>query len=316
MSKVKMQAGYGVKASAASRSKTGSITKASTSSTRVAKRAILPALIAGLMPNLALAEESGKHIEEVLVTTERRVQSLQDVSGTVQAFNAKDLTDLGVSTDFKNLQNVVTGLHISNQEGKLEVFLRGIGSSDSDFASDPSVATHYNGIYLPRPRSIGPMFFDVERVEVNKGPQGTLRGRNATGGTINIISKRPEMDELKGDVTLGLGSYDQQHGEATLNIPVNDSLAFRVAAFSETRDSYMTNAMADLDVDTSGLDGQAKRLEDSLNGNIEAPGAIDNQALRVSALIEPNDKFSAYLMADRVWQGGSSVPAAFSGRSS
>src|SRR5688572_21809461 len=95
---------------------------------------------------------------EVIVTTERHKQDLQNVAATVQTFDAEQLEKLGVNTDFRNLQVVVPGLQITNQEGKLEVFLRGIGSTDSDFSSDPSVATHYNGVYLPRPRSIGPMF--------------------------------------------------------------------------------------------------------------------------------------------------------------
>jgi iron complex outermembrane receptor protein len=139
-------------------------------------------------------------VETIIVTTDRRMKSIQDVSATVQAFDAEDLSQLAVNNEFKNLQNIVSGLHIARQEGKFEVFIRGIGSSDSDFSSDPSVATHYNGVYLPRPRSIGPMFFDIERVEVNKGPQGTVRGRNATGGLINFISNRPEFDEFYGSL--------------------------------------------------------------------------------------------------------------------
>ncbi len=293
--------------------------KATTNRT-VFKQAILPLAITALSGSGALHAQEQKatnerFIEEVIVTTERRTQSLQDVAGTVQAFSTEDLTALGVGSDFKNLQNIVTGLHIANQEGKLEVFLRGIGSSDSDFASDPSVATHYNGVYLPRPRSIGPMFFDVERVEVNKGPQGTLRGRNATGGTINIISKRPDYDGISGDITAGVGSYKQRHLEGAINLPVNDTLAFRVAGYSETRDSYMDNAFSKLDVDLDGLAGQGSRLADAFGGDIETPGSMDDQALRVSALYEPNDVFSMFILADKVWQNGSSVPGSFAGRS-
>ena len=276
---------------------------------------LAPAFASTFSPN-AIAQ-GDERLEEVIVTTERRALNLQDVAGTVQSLSADDLSELGVNTDFKNLQNVVTGLHIANQEGKLEVFLRGIGSSDSDFASDPSVATHYNNVYLPRPRSIGPMFFDVERVEVNKGPQGTLRGRNATGGTINILSKKPDFDSIGGGVTLGVGKFNQRHFEGVLNLPVSDTLAFRAAVYKEERDPYMTNAFNgsdNLEDLSAGLQGNQTRLEDATGGSFEAPGSLDDQAIRLSALYEPNDKFSLYVLADAVEQRGSSVPGAFTGR--
>ncbi len=253
--------------------------------------------------------------EEVIVTVERREQSIQDVAATVQSFSADELETFGVNSDFRNLQNAVTGLHISNQEGKLEVFLRGVGNSDSDFASDPSVAIHYNGVYLPRPRAIGPMFFDVERVEVNKGPQGTLRGRNATGGTINIISKRPVFDDgISGDVTVGVGSYNQRHVEGALNLPVSNTLAFRAAVYSEERDPYMKNAFTGSESALDLLDGGADRIRDAFGGNIDAPGALDDQAIRLSAQWNPTDAFSAFVLADYVRQRGSGSPGAFSGR--
>lgn len=253
-------------------------------------------------------------LEEVIVTASRREESLQEYVGTLQAFTGEELTAMNVSNDFRTLQYAVTGLNISNQEGKMEVYLRGIGSSDSDFASDPAIATHYNGIYLPRPRSIGPMFFDVERVEVHKGPQGTLRGRNAVGGTINVISKRPDFDGFSGEAKLGIGEYDFREAEAVLNFGVNEDLAFRLAARWEERDPYMKNALADSVADTGGLDGQSIRVQDSLNGNLDGPGAIDDKALRLSMLWEPGENFSAYVLADYVEQNGSSIPGAFTGR--
>jgi len=260
--------------------------------------------------------EAGEELllEEVIVTASRREETLQEYAGTIQAFSGQALESMNVTNDFRTLQYAVTGLNITNQEGKLEVYLRGIGSSDSDFASDPAIATHYNGIYLPRPRSIGPMFFDVERVEVHKGPQGTLRGRNAVGGTINIISKRPDFDGFSGEVKLGLGDYDFTEAEAILNIPVTDDLAFRLAARWEQRDPYMENAAADSIADSGGLAGQGIRIQDSLNGNLEAPGSIDDEAFRLSMLWEPGDRFSMYVLADYVKQNGTSIPGAFTGR--
>jgi iron complex outermembrane receptor protein len=282
----------------------------------------LPRLLAAsifAMPVTALGQSAGTGtedlvMEEIIVTASRREQNLQEYAGTIQAFSGEDLTSMNVTNDFRTLQYAVTGLNISNQEGKIEVYLRGIGSSDSDFASDPAIATHYNGIYLPRPRSIGPMFFDVERVEVHKGPQGTLRGRNAVGGTINIISNKPNMDGFSGQVKAGVGEFDYREAEGVFNFTATDDLAFRLAARYEKRDPYMKNALADSLDNLDDLAGNAERLKDALGDNVDAPGAIDNTAVRLSMLWEPGDNFSAFVLADWVNEEGSSTPGAFTGR--
>ncbi|TQV67341.1 TonB-dependent receptor [Exilibacterium tricleocarpae] len=246
-----------------------------------------------LSASVTAQEPSIEMLEEIIVTTERREMRIQDVSATVEQFSANDLRNLGVNNDFKNLQNAVSGLNIAKQEGKVEVYLRGIGSSDSDFSSDPSVATHYNGVYLPRPRSIGPMFFDVSRVEVHKGPQGTVRGRNATGGSINIISNRPELDEFSGKLAVGTGDFDSNTAEVVFNVPVTDNFAVRGAFFSEQHDSYLTN---------------------EYGSGIEAPGSVDDQAWRISALWEATDALTVNLIIDASESDGTGQPGAFSGR--
>ncbi|MEM9257762.1 MAG: TonB-dependent receptor plug domain-containing protein, partial [Pseudomonadota bacterium] len=202
---------------------------ASTTAHQRFPRNMLAAAIAATaaLPLHAQEPADDRMIEEVIVTVNRIEQNLQDVAGTVQSFSADDLQSLGINTEFANLQYAVPGLQIAKQEGKLEIFLRGIGSSDSDFSSDPSIAVHYNGVYLPRPRGIGPLFFDSQRVEINKGPQGTVRGRNATGGTINIISNRPNFEEVEGYVQGGLGNFDDTQVEAVINVPITDTFAAR-----------------------------------------------------------------------------------------
>ena len=239
------------------------------------------------------AAGSSPLLEEVIVTSERRVESLKNVSAALQVFTDTDLLTKGVNTDFRNLQNLVPALTITNQEGKLEIFMRGIGSADSDFSSDPSIATYYNGIYLPRPRSIGPMFFDVERIEVHKGPQGTTRGRNATGGSINVIPKLPHFDQFEGYALLGAGNFNQRSIEAVINLPTSDQFALRLAVSSEVHDSYYSNAYGD---------------------SFDAPGSLDNVAVRLSTLYEPSEKFSLFALADYVQEGGSGYPGAFAGR--
>src|SRR5690606_23066111 len=92
--------------------------------------------------------------------------------------------------------------------------------------------------YVARPRGVGSMFFDIERVEINRGPQGTLRGRNATAGSLNIISKAPVLQEWDAEASLQLGNYSQKLAKGMVNIPLGDTVALRFAAFTENRDPF------------------------------------------------------------------------------
>lgn len=237
-------------------------------------------------------------LEEIIVTVERREQSIQRVAATVQNFSAEDLQRLGVNSDFSNLQYATPGLQIADQEGKVQVYLRGIGSSDTDFSSDPSVATHFNGVYVARPRGIGPLFFDAERVEVNKGPQGTLRGRNATGGTINILSRRPDTTDFGGHVQAGIGNFDARELEAAVNVPLMDTLAVRAAVWARKHDGLYENAF----------------LEGNDRAGFKTPSSADDMAFRVSGLWRPTDRTSVYLMYQKSEGNSSGDPGTFSGR--
>ncbi|MEM7678037.1 MAG: TonB-dependent receptor, partial [Myxococcota bacterium] len=230
--------------------------------------------------------------EEIVVTVQRRRQSIQRVPGSVQAISADDLQTKGIGSDFRNLQLVVPGLQITTQEGQIEVFIRGIGSTNNDFSSDPAVATHYNGVYIARPRGIGPMFYDAERVEVNKGPQGTLRGRNATGGTINIISRRPDLSNFGGYVQSGFGNLNSFQLEGAVNAPIVEDLALRAAVFHQRHDPFYSNA---------------------INNGVEGAGQQTDVAFRVSALWEPTSRLSAYVVFDWAEQNGTGDPGQFWG---
>src|SRR5699024_6160445 len=133
-------------------------------------------------------------LDRIIVTVERREQDLQKFAGTAQAISADDARLLGINNELRNIQAMVPGLSMANQEGNLEIFIRGAGSANKTELADPAAAPHTNGAYIPRPRGLGGMFYDIERVEINKGPQGTLRGRNALAGTLNIITRRPDLD--------------------------------------------------------------------------------------------------------------------------
>jgi iron complex outermembrane recepter protein len=255
-------------------------------------------LLAGLIASCALttnptwaqqpARAGDEVLEEVIVTVERRQQNLQDVASLAQAFDAEDLKMAGVGSELRNLSVLVPGLNIANQEGNIEVFIRGVGTANNTELGDPSAATHINGVYLPRPRGVGAMFFDLERVEINKGPQGTLRGRNAVAGTLNVVTKRPQLGELDGYVEAGFGDYNARTAEGAVNLPVGDQFAVRLAGFFDEHDSYFRNA------------GLAQHLRPA--------GEEDERAGRVSALWQPSQDLSVYFVGDYIEEGGTGYP--------
>jgi iron complex outermembrane receptor protein len=178
---------------------------------------------------------------EVVVTVDRRRKDLQDYSGVAASFSESKLASVGI-TNAREMASVVPGLQIGVQEGNTEVYIRGVGSDNNTELGDPAVALHIDGVYIPRPRGVGSMFFDIERVEVNSGPQGTLRGRNAMGGAVNIVSARPKLGEFGANAEATFGTFAQRRYQGMVNIPIGDTLAFRFAGFSEVHDSYYINA--------------------------------------------------------------------------
>jgi iron complex outermembrane receptor protein len=180
-------------------------------------------------------------MDEVVVTVDRRQKNLQDYSGTAAAFSEKQLTNLGVS-NVTNLTQVVPGLQIGvNDQGSSSVYIRGVGSDNTTELGDPAVALHLDGVYIPRVRGLNAGYLDVERIEVNSGPQGTIRGRNASGGSINIISKKPVLSEYQGNAEITFGTYRQRAYQGMINIPFGDTLALRVAASSTSMDETWPN---------------------------------------------------------------------------
>lgn len=238
--------------------------------------------------HFALAEEVV--LEEVIVTVERKEQSLQDYAGVAQAFSQDSLDKLGVGSQIQNLQNIVPGMNIANQEGNIEVYIRGVGSSNNTELGDPGAATHVNGVYIPRPRGVGAMFFDLERVEVNKGPQGTLRGRNATAGSLNIVAAKPNFDGVSGNADLTLGNFSTRGVRAALNLPVTDDLALRAAIMSNEHDAYFENV--------------------SPGSSLKAAGEEDNLSVRFSMLWNIGESTSLYVVADQVDESGTGYPGA------
>ena len=239
-----------------------------------ARYALIPLLgVSVAVSQQALAQDQG--IEEIVVTAQKRTESVQDVPISIVAVTGDELARTG-TTDFLNLAGRVPTLQYSQAGGESQIYIRGIGSNLLAVGADPSVAIHLDGVYLGRPNMGMNQFLDVDRVEVLRGPQGTLYGRNATGGSINIVSKQP-TEEMEGYVSVGTGSFSRQELNAAVGGPLSDQWGFRVAGRYVKDDGYID------DLDPRGTN----KLDDQ-----------DLTAFRGILQFTPNDAFSATLSLD------------------
>jgi iron complex outermembrane recepter protein len=229
-----------------------------------------------------LPEDTGE-LDEVVVTVDRRAKSLQKYSGTAAAFSERDLARVGIQ-NLRDIDTKVPGMQIGNQEGNTEIYIRGVGSDNNTELGDPAVAVHLDGIYIPRPRGMGAMFYDIARVEVNSGPQGTLRGRNALGGSVNIVSNLPKLGEYEANAEATFGTYSQRRYQGMVNIPIGESLAFRAAAFSDVHDPWWENAGPIHD--------------------IKGPESIDAYSFRTLLKWQPSTAFTALAAFDYTRERG------------
>jgi outer membrane receptor protein involved in Fe transport len=177
-----------------------------------------------------------------------------------------------------DLPALMPGVEITNYEDNTELFVRGIGSNANTELGDPAIAPHLDDVYVPRPRGLGVAFFDIERVEVNVGPQGTVRGRNALGGSINIVSRKPKLDTFDGYAEYAIGNYDQQELRGALNVPLGKIAAARLAVYSSQHDEYVRNT------------GPLNNLLGWESG--------DDVGARAHFLLQPSDKLSVLLSGD------------------
>ena len=184
-------------------------------------------------------EESRRTLQAVTVTAERTEGTIQTTPIAVTAINGDALTDRGIAT-LEGLSGAIPNLTFGNQLGTPNVSIRGIGLSTLSTGQESNIAYNVDGVYLGRPAAAQGAFYDLERVEVLRGPQGTLYGRNATGGSINVITKRP-TDELEGYVNLSYGEFNRFEALGALSGPLGDRVRARVATRYVNRDGFGTN---------------------------------------------------------------------------
>lgn len=194
-------------------------------------------------PATEFSADSSQGIGDIVVTAQKRNENVQSVPIAVSAFNAASLAARG-ATKGEDLQQNVPGLYIAAaSSGPSTVSIRGIGGSADRTAVpgvNPAVPVHVNGVYLQSSSPLLQDFLDIDRVEVVRGPQGTLYGRNAVGGSINVITNRP-TSILSGEVGVEVGNYDERRAYGILSGPITDRLRGRIAFAVSQHDPYVKN---------------------------------------------------------------------------
>lgn len=202
----------------------------------------LPAILLFGASSLVSAQTAGDRsenpmVEEIVVTAQKREASIQDLSISMNAFSREDISEFGWDTVIEmgdQVPNVDMKFAFGNSMPV--VTIRGVGMNDINANNKPTTSFYVDDVYLPSPAMMGVQNFDLERLEVLKGPQGALYGRNTNAGAVNVITRKP-VDEVEGYVEAGYGRYERFDLEGAINWPISDTLAARVSAASTQQSS-------------------------------------------------------------------------------
>jgi iron complex outermembrane receptor protein len=187
------------------------------------------------------ADSDSTGLGEIIVTAQKRAESVQDVPATIAVLGEEDLQTRQVQT-LSDLQSQVPSLVVGDFFGTNLITLRGISTGVTSGLEDPSVATHINGVYQPRARSIDSAMVDLERVEVISGPQGTLYGRNATGGAVNYVLRGPSS-EFEGELNGRVGNYQRFGLSGSISGPLADGVGIRVTGLFDNQEKGFTKVL-------------------------------------------------------------------------
>jgi len=257
------------------------------------------------------SEETSARSDEIVVTAQRREQSILDVPLAIQAMSGDDLQQTGIK-QITDLQFTTPGYNVSDSNGYTQIFIRGVGNAIF-VGADPSVATFIDDV----PRIYGSMvnnFVNVERVEVLKGAQGGLYGRNATGGVINIVTKQPSTDGISADARLAYSKFHTIEAEAYVNLPLGDVAALNISGQRRSAHPWFENlapsdpytaAMFPFGAYRFGAGGAIVPLSPAeaasfFNSGVnnEDVGNQDFWAVDGKLLVQPTDNFKITFAAD------------------
>jgi iron complex outermembrane receptor protein len=211
-------------------------------------------------------------VNDIIVTAQKREENLQSVPIAVTAFSGDTLAERGVS-DAQGLARLVPNMGFSNTYSQTRITLRGLSFQDlAAQGGEARVAYHVDGAYMAMTGDIGGTFYDIERVEVNRGPQGTLFGRNATAGTVNVITRNP-TNVLSGYLNAEVGNYQTANVEGAISGPLADGLSARIAFQTRNHSGYDYNVPNDIDINnqrTQAIRGKIKLDKGSFTATLSA----------------------------------------------
>jgi iron complex outermembrane recepter protein len=258
----------------------GSASRASGRPRRFGRRAAglmsLTSVLLVAAPALAEEADVAGTLEEVIVTAQKRAEALEDVPIAISAFSGQTIEKMRLRS-IEDVTALAPNANYKNQSPAApSVSIRGITSDESGAGSESAVSTYLDGIDISRREGAQMAIFDMDRIEVVRGPQGTLFGTASQIGGLSLITRKPQA-ELGGYLNASVGNLDYRRGEAVLNVPLSDVAAFRIAGFHEKRTGYIENKAA-------------------ANGDANDYMGLDTNAVRASFSYQPTDQLSVTLI--------------------
>jgi iron complex outermembrane recepter protein len=237
----------------------------------------------GRSPDITYAADGERRktpisIEQLTVTARKREERLQEIPLAVSAFSGAELDDFDVRrlSDIHSLAPNLAFDATAEASSAARVYIRGVGNGDAIASDDPGVGIYLDGVYLARAQAGLFTLSDIERVEVLRGPQGTLFGKNAVGGAVNVITKKPTLDGFSSTAEVRIGNYDRFDTRLSANIPlVPERAAARVSFATATRDGFQKNKGAGPDLDDDKLLGVRAQLLAVPSDDFELMLALD-----------------------------------------
>jgi iron complex outermembrane receptor protein len=252
-----------------------------------------------LLASAAAASTQAFQIEEIVVTAEKREQSIQDVPMSVAAISGDDI-GIGKVTGMDDIAMKTPGVGFNQFNlGEPRIYIRGIGNSSDSAASDPAVGIFIDEVYIGRTGGSGFDLFDLERVEILRGPQGTLYGKNTNGGAINFITTRPSQ-ENSAKVSFTAGSDGLLHAQALINGGLTEQVSGKLSVSTKTRDGVYRNVISadEITMETNLSNSPIIGNSVGASGSGDELGDSDSLNIRGQLLFEPGDNTSILLSAD------------------
>jgi len=243
----------------------------------------------------------GAGLADIVVTAQKRSQTAQSVAAAVVALDGADLQSRGIN-DPRQLSELVPSTRFEALRSQVRVTVRGVGQANSGPNADPAVSTNLNGVYQLNDMT-GAAFFDIDRVEVLPGPQGTLYGRNAAGGTVNIYTRRPGSN-FGANGSVEVGNYGTVNVDGGVDLPISTGFALRAAGSYQRHDGYLSNGTDDRDVAAGRLTAVIRptdRLSAVIIGSYTHFGGLGDQSVKTPAVPDPDRPYYYPYSKDRLF---------------